>query len=118
MEQAEAVGPACLALVTRLFGDRVLDRLRSVQGLLRLAEKFGADLLEAASFLMDEVDVVSLRTVRLMLEKGLDRAPMVPIPPSLVYQGKGRFYRSNISSPIATPIATLTPSPQTQCELH
>ncbi len=63
LEQAQAVGPACLALVTRLFGDRVLDRLRSVQGLLRLAEKFGADRLEAASLLMDEVDVVSLRTV-------------------------------------------------------
>lgn len=114
LEQAEAIGPACLALVTRLFGDRVLDRLRSVQGLLRLAEKFGADRLEAASLLMDEVDVVSLRTVRLMLEKGLDRAPAVPIPPSPVYQGKGRFYRSNISSPQAAP--TLTP--QTQFELH
>ena len=47
LQQAEAIGPACLALVTRLFGDRVLDRLRNVQGLLRLAEKFGDDRLEA-----------------------------------------------------------------------
>jgi len=93
LEQAESIGPACLALVTQLFGDRVLDRLRNVQGLLRLADKFGATRLEAASSLMQDVDIVSVRTVRLMLEKGLDQVPATPVPPSAVYQGKGRFYR-------------------------
>ncbi len=94
LEQAAAIGPACLALVIRLFGDRVLDRLRNAQGFLRLAEKFGAARLEAASVLMKDVDVVSVRTARLMLEKGLDQTPVTPPAPSAVYQGKGRFYRA------------------------
>src|SRR5665213_458408 len=94
LEQAEAIGPACLGLVTRLFGDRVLDRLRSVQGFLRLADKFSAARLEAASLLMKDVDVVSVRTARLMLEKGLDQMPVAPPTLSPVYQGKGRFYRA------------------------
>jgi hypothetical protein len=97
LQQAEAIGPACLALVTRLFGDRVLDRLRNVQGLLRLAEKFGDDRLEAACLVMKDVDIVSVRTARLMLEKGLDRAPAKPTPPSPVYQGKGRFARKPVT---------------------
>lgn len=97
LEQAEAVGPACLALVTRLFGDRVLDRLRSVQGLLRLAERFTNARLEAACARMGEIDIVSARTVRAMLEKGLEQAaPARPSPPSATsaaYDGRGRFAR-------------------------
>jgi transposase len=93
LEQAEAVGPACLSLVRRMFGDRVLDRLRGVQGLLRLAETFGPERLEAACRRVGEVDVVSGKTVRLMLEKGLERDPEPAPAPSPVYQGKARFYR-------------------------
>ena len=93
LQQAQAVGPACLALVERMFGDRVLDRLRGVQGLLRLADQFGADRLEAACQRMRDADIVSVRTARLMLEKGLDRVPEPMAVPSPVYQGKSRFYR-------------------------
>jgi hypothetical protein len=93
LEQAQAVGPACLALVERMFADRVLDRLRGVQGLLRLADQFGTDRLEVACQRMHEADIVSVRTARLMLEKGLDQVPQPIAPPSPVYQGKSRFYR-------------------------
>lgn len=96
LEQARAVGPACLALVQRMFGDRVLDRLRGVQGLLRLADTYGGERLEAACRRVGEVDLVSSRTVRLMLERGLESEPP-PAPTaaaaSPVYQGKARFYR-------------------------
>lgn len=94
LEQAEAIGPACLALVRRMFGDRVLDRLRGVQGLLRLSDDFGAPRLEAACRRMDGVDIVSPKTVRLMLQKGLERVPEPPPAPSPAYQGKSRFYRA------------------------
>jgi len=96
LERAQAVGTACLALVTRMFGDRVLDRLRNVQSLLRLADTFGAERLEAACQRMGEVDIVSARTVRAMLDKGLDQLPIspAPMPISAVYQGKSRFSRS------------------------
>jgi transposase len=98
LERAERIGPACLQLVRRMFGDRVLDRLRGVQSLLRLAETFGDARLESACALIGEVDRVSSKTVRVMLQKGLDRAPE-PVPPvSPVYQGKGRFYRGKKAS--------------------
>jgi hypothetical protein len=42
---------------------------------------------------MHEADIVSVRTARLMLEKGLDQVPQPIAPPSPVYQGKSRFYR-------------------------
>jgi hypothetical protein len=42
---------------------------------------------------MHEADIVSVRTARLMLEKGLDRVPEPIAVPSPVYQGKSRFYR-------------------------
>ena len=93
LEQAQAVGPACLALVERMFADRVLDRLRGVQGLLRLADQFGTDRLELACQRMREADIVSVRTARLMLQKGLDQVPQPIALPSPVYQGKSRFYR-------------------------
>ena len=95
LEQAKLVGPACLGLVTRMFGDKVLDRLRMVQGLLRLGQRFGAERLEGACVLMQDVDVVSTRTVRMMLEKDLDKVPVQDVPHSPVYQGHGRFYRHN-----------------------
>ncbi len=99
LEQAEAIGPACLALVRRMFGDRVLDRLRGVQGLLRLAEDFGAPRLEAACRRMEGVDIVSAKTVRLMLDKGLERVPEPAPAPSPVYQGRSRFYRHRATQP-------------------
>ena len=104
LEQAKLVGPACLDLVTRMFGDKVLDRLRMVQGLLRLGQRFGAERLEGACVLLQDVDVVSTRTIRMMLEKDLDKVPVQDVPHSPVYQGHGRFYRHN--------------SAQTEFELH
>jgi transposase len=98
LEQAEQIGPACLALVYRMFGDRVLDRLRGVQALLRLVDRFGKERLELACARMGEVDRVSTRTVRVMLEKGLERPPESAPPPSPVYQGQARYYRGKSSA--------------------
>jgi hypothetical protein len=81
-----------------MFADKVLDRLRGVQALLRLADRFGKERLEAACTCMGEVDQVSARTVRAMLEKGLERAPESASPPSPVYQGQARYYRGKSSA--------------------
>lgn len=48
LQEAERIGPACCALVHALFSDAVLERLRAVQGILRLAHKHGAIRMEAA----------------------------------------------------------------------
>jgi len=94
LDQARLIGPACLALVIKLLGDKVLDRLRSVQGLLRLGDKFGADRLEGVCVLMREADIVSVKTVRQMLEKGLDQQNEKLESSPSVYRNGGHFYRS------------------------
>lgn len=40
LREAKRVGPSCSALVLVLFGDRVLIKLRAVQGLLRFAQQY------------------------------------------------------------------------------
>jgi transposase len=97
LEQAREVGSACLAFVVKLLGDKVLDRLRSVQGLLRLRSRFGDERLEGACVLMQEADVVSVRTLRAMLEKGLDR-PATRAQAPRVYQQGGAYYRAAVQT--------------------
>ncbi len=48
IKQAQGIGPRCLALIEALFADRVLDNLRSAQGVISLVKKFGRSRLEAA----------------------------------------------------------------------
>ena len=45
---AEAIGPNCLNFMQALLGDRMVERLRAAQGVIRLGESYGATLLEAA----------------------------------------------------------------------
>ncbi len=45
---ASLVGPRCAEVVEILLSERPLDRLRSVQGILRLTEKYGDSRVEAA----------------------------------------------------------------------
>ena len=47
LEQAERVGPACASSIAQLLADRILEKLRAAQGVLRLAERYGAARLEA-----------------------------------------------------------------------
>lgn len=65
-----------------------------MQGLLRLGDKFGADRLEGVCVLMREADIVSVKTVRQMLEKGLDQQNEKLESSPSVYRNGGHFYRS------------------------
>jgi transposase len=95
LKQAEQVGPACLALVRALFGDRVLIKLRAVQGVLRLAKTCGASRLEAACARANRFGTQSLRAVTAILQKGLDQQPAAPAldPLAATYTEGGRFCR-------------------------
>ncbi len=75
LKQAEAVGPHCLALIQNLFADRVLENLRAAQGVVRLKKKYGAPRLEAACQRAIHFDNPRYRTVKTILEKGLDQQP-------------------------------------------
>jgi len=98
LRQAEAIGPACHRLIQTLFADRVLDNLRAAQGIVGLGKKYGAVRLESACNRALHFENPRYRTVKTILEKGLDQTsfPEVPcatVPLSSVYTGSGRFLR-------------------------
>lgn len=96
LKQAEAVGEACKALVEALFAHRVLDNLRAAQGVVRLAKTYGPTRLEAACARALAFDSPLYRTVKTILEKGLDQHPVKEDlfdTLASAYTGRGRFSR-------------------------
>jgi transposase len=84
-EQAGQIGPHTAELTERLLSDRTLDRLRGVQALLRFAERYGTERLEAACARALACEAISYHTVKSILLRGLDREPVpgtAPEPPA------------------------------------
>jgi transposase len=71
--QAAQIGPACTEFIERLLADRILERLRAAQGVLRLLKPYGRERLEAACARALAHDSVHYRTVKTILASGLDR---------------------------------------------
>lgn len=76
LEQAIRIGPSCQLFLKELLGDRVVDRLRAAQGVLRMAKKYGRGRLEDACARALAYDNVRYRTVKRILEQGLDQIPL------------------------------------------
>jgi hypothetical protein len=98
LRQAEAIGSDCHRLIRTLFSDRVLDNLRAAQGVVGLGKKYGSLRLENACTRALHFDNPRYKTVKTILEKGLDQTPLqadqsVQIPLSSVYTVDGRFLR-------------------------
>jgi len=96
LEQAQPIGEHCKALIEHLFADRVLEHLRAAQGVVGLAKKYGPARLEAACRRALAFDNPRYRTVKTILEKGLDQvqdpaAAFDTLAES--YTGAGRFVR-------------------------
>lgn len=96
MSEAERIGPACSALVHALLADKVLIRMRAVQGVLRLNSKYGATRLEAACSRANHYGTPGLKVVKSILEKGLDQQALLEAFDALAstYTEGGRFYRA------------------------
>jgi len=75
--RAAEIGPTCAAFIAALLGDRPLDRLRSAQGVLRLAARYGAARVEAACTRACAVGEYRYATVKTILAAGLDRQPLL-----------------------------------------
>lgn len=75
-DRAGRIGPACTALVGQLLSERPLDRLRAVQAALRLADKFGDLRLERACARALYFGETSPRTLRRILDYGLENDPL------------------------------------------
>ena len=91
--QARAVGPRCTALIERLLGDRVAERLRAAQGVLAMAPRYGVARLEAACERALVHDSPHYRTVKTILASGADRQPLLD-PHTPAAYGRTRFTRS------------------------
>jgi transposase len=95
LKQARSIGPACLALVEILFGNRVLDHLRAAQGLIRLGDQYGRRRLDAACARALAFGAPQYRTVKQILSQGLDQQPdlIEIVELEAPYRGGGRFSR-------------------------
>jgi hypothetical protein len=93
-EQARRIGPACTQLVERLLSDRILERLRAAQGLLRLASRYGNGRLEAACARAVAHDSPHYRTVRTILVGGFDLRPPEALADTPAIYIQPRFVRA------------------------
>ncbi|MCX5565676.1 IS21 family transposase [Alcaligenes phenolicus] len=92
-EQAGKIGPSCKALVTWLLTDRVLERLRAAQGVLRLGEQYGNARLELACERAMAHASPYYRTVKTILAGNHDQHPVSPLDTQAVYASSARFAR-------------------------
>lgn len=91
--QAQAVGPHCADLVSRLLGDRIAERLRAAQGVLSFAKRYGNTRLEAACARALAHDSAHYVTVKTILASGADQQPLDQ-PQTPVAYSRARFTRS------------------------
>ena len=75
LAQARVIGPACAQLIEHLLSDKILERLRAAQGVLRLAPQFTPPRLEAACARALAHDSPFYRTVKTILSGGHDLRP-------------------------------------------
>lgn len=79
-EQAAQIGPHATRVVAQLLDDRPLDRLRSVQAILRLADSVGPRRLEAACERALYYGDITYRRIKGILNAALDREPLPDQP--------------------------------------
>lgn len=78
LEIAGAIGPKTLETAQTLLSERPLDRLRSVQAILRLAESVGKERLEAACARALHYGDPRYRRIKEILNAALDREELPP----------------------------------------
>jgi transposase len=95
LQQAQAIGPACTDLIDRLLSDRIVERLRGAQGVLKLVRTYGAARLEAACVRALAHDSPAYRTVKSILVTGFDQRSLQGHggDPQCVYGRTARFAR-------------------------
>ena len=87
--QAAEIGGACAHFIdAALLGDRPLDRLRGAQGVLRLAQRYGASRLDAACARAHAVGEYRYHTVKTILVHALDQQPLPDLLPSGAAPGR------------------------------
>jgi transposase len=81
-QRASQIGPATYQVVDELLSDKVLERLRSVQAILRLESSVGAGRLEAACQRALYFGDGRYRRIKDILNAALDQEPLPEMVPS------------------------------------
>lgn len=79
-ELARAIGPSTFSVVDTLLAERPLDRLRSVQAILRLSDAVGKKRLEAACTRALYFGDNRYRRIKDILNSALDQQPLPDAP--------------------------------------
>jgi len=81
---AASVGPSTAAVVERILASKPHPEMgfRSCLGILRLAKQYSPERMEAAAERALILKACSYQSLKSMLERGLDRLPVEPAPPS------------------------------------
>lgn len=79
--QAEQIGPGAVAIVAELSQVNAIHRLRAIQGIIRLRDKYGDTRLDAACARALDVEDPGYRTVKGILAAGTEHGENLP-PPS------------------------------------
>lgn len=77
--QARLLGPAVVQVVEALLGQHALHYLRQCQGIIRLAEKYGSERLNAACQLALAYGDPAYKTVRNILHRALEGQQALPL---------------------------------------
>ena len=96
LAQADKVGPCCREVMDTLFADKVLEKLRAAQGLIKLKDKFGAKSLELACKRALVYLSPTYKTVKTILTNGLEKCPLErqeQLPLDDVYTGQAKYIR-------------------------
>jgi transposase len=92
-QTAKEIGPATCQVIEELLSDKVLDRLRSVQAILRLEESVGSIRLEAACKRALYFGDAHYRRIKEILNAALDREPLPELVQDLTLPKEFTFAR-------------------------
>jgi len=76
--QAAEIGPETETLISKILSEHAMRNLRKAQAILRLAGKYGHQRMEAASRRALLFDNLRYRSIKRILEKGLDEEQQAP----------------------------------------
>jgi transposase len=97
LEKSKKIGVHCETVIHQLLSNSVVDYLRAAQSILGFIKKYGDARLEAACRRALAFQSVSYKTIKSILQKGLEYAPL-PSQDAFdalteTYTGHGRFSR-------------------------
>lgn len=96
ISQAEEIGPHCHALIRNIMGDKVVHRLRTVQGLLGLRKRFSDKQIELACERCGIIDMITakalthvIKQMELEARAGIPLGSGVDDASTPAYEGRG-----------------------------